>query len=62
MTEDRECERYCNECGECMNKGYCIGDGEEYYCSAECLNEHYTPEEYDDMYIKDGAYYTEWEE
>lgn len=55
--------RKCNECGKYMTCGYVIENGMEYYCSEECLNKHYTEEEYLNMY-DDGegdSYYTEWE-
>ena len=55
--------RICNECKKKMNKGYCIENGMEYYCTDECLHKHYTEEEFLNMY-NDGdgdSYYTEWE-
>ena len=56
--------RICSHCGKPMRAGYCIEGGSEYYCSDECLHEHYTEEEYLEMY--DGgegdSYWTEWEE
>lgn len=53
--------RICSHCGEFMNKGYCIEQGAEYYCSDPCLHEHYTPEEWEKMYTDEGDnYYTEW--
>ena len=51
----------CSECGKPMTSGYCIADGEEYYCSDECLHKHYTEEEYNEMYENDEAYWTTWE-
>lgn len=61
--EEKE-ERICSECNKPMDKGYCIDNGLEYYCSDECLRKHYTNEEYNEMY-DDGngdSYYTEWED
>lgn len=55
--------RICNECKKKMNKGYCIENGMEYYCTDECLHKHYTEKEFLEMYC-DGegdSYYTEWE-
>lgn len=55
--------RTCTHCGKSMTNGYCIDNGCEYYCSDECLHEHYTEEEYLEMY-DDGegdSYWTEWE-
>lgn len=54
--------RICDECGTKMDKGYCIGDGDEYYCSDTCLYKNYTEKEYQEMYDNDNAYYTEWED
>ena len=54
--------RFCSKCGNMMTSGYCIGDGDEYYCSAPCLHEVYTQEEYNSMYDDDCAYYTDWGE
>ena len=38
--------RVCDECGKIMTAGYCIGGGDEYYCSDDCLRKNYTDEEY----------------
>lgn len=54
-------KRYCNHCGKLMYDGFCVGyDFTEYYCSEDCLHHHYTPEEYNEMYEDDVAYWTEW--
>jgi len=54
--------RICSHCGKAMSEGYVIAGGIEYYCSDACLHEHYTPEEWEDMYDDDGEnYWTEWE-
>ena len=65
ITKDEEDNhpRTCSHCGKGMREGYCINAGEEYYCSDECLHEHYTEEEYLELY-DDGngdSYWTEWE-
>lgn len=55
--------RICDECGEVMTCGYCINEGDEYYCSDDCLHKHYTQEEYLEM-NRDGngdSYWTEWD-
>ena len=52
--------RKCSECGKWMQEGYCVNDGDEYYCSDECLHKHYSQEEYEGMYTKDEAYWTQW--
>ena len=55
-------QRICNECGSVVISGYCINDGEEYYCSDECLYAWYSEEEYDELCQEDLAYWTEWYE
>jgi len=40
----------CDECGKLMTEGYCLGGGEEYYCSDECLYKNYSHEEFLAMY------------
>jgi hypothetical protein len=42
--------KFCDECGRLMHDGFCIGGGEEYYCSSECLHKVYTEGEYLAMY------------
>ena len=62
MSINEDNARYCDECGKKMNKGYCIDNGCEYYCSDKCLHKHYTEEEYLDLY-NDGegdSYWAEW--
>lgn len=60
-NSEYEPERICNECGAIVYAGYCIGDGDEYYCSDECLHAWYSEEEYDELRQEDYAYYSEWE-
>ena len=56
-------ERTCNTCGDSMTEGYYINDGEEYYCSEECLFvDGYTKEQYENDYENGYIYYTEWED
>lgn len=55
-------KRICSECKNEMDKGYCLYNGEKYYCSDECLHKNYTNREYLMLYQLDEAYYTEWEE
>jgi hypothetical protein len=52
--------RFCECCGKEMNSGYVIHDGEEYFCSDDCLSGWYSPEEYDELCQIDEAYWTEW--
>lgn len=60
--EQKEESRVCSECVKKMNSGYVINDGDEYYCSDECLHKNITPERYKEMNEDDCAYWTEWEE
>ena len=53
--------RKCTHCGKKMREGYFVED-DEYYCTDACLYQHYTAEEYDEMYQNDIAYWTEWED
>ena len=58
--------RQCSECKKGMNSGYIIGNGDEYYCSDECLHKEYTPAEWEVMADDDETddafnYWTEWE-
>jgi hypothetical protein len=44
--------RQCSECKKGMNSGYIIGNGDEYYCSDECLHKEYTPAELELMDVR----------
>lgn len=44
-----------------MYSGYVVEDGEEYYCTEECLNKKYTKAEWEQMYEDGIGYWTEWE-
>lgn len=54
------------ECRECTNchipivEGYCIHDGEEYFCSDDCLHGWYSTEEYEELCEQDEGYWTQW--
>lgn len=62
--EEKKFYRVCSECNKGMNEGYCIEDGESYYCSDECLHKNMTHKEYLDLYDngEGESYYTTWEE
>jgi hypothetical protein len=47
---ESEAVRICDECGKVIIEGYCLGGGEEYYCSDECLHKNYSNEEFLAMY------------
>lgn len=51
--------RICDVCGKKMYEGYLI-DGEEHYCSDECLHKVYTADEYNEMYDEDIGFWTNW--
>lgn len=55
-------KRICECCGIEMHSGYVIRDGEEYFCSDDCLSGWYSEEEYDELCQADEAYWTEWDE
>ncbi len=60
--------RICDKCGNGMNEGYIVGGGDEYYCSAECLHQVYTPKQWQEMYDEseeyggNDNYWTQWED
>ena len=55
--------RICKTCGkEVKYEGYVMYDGEEYYCSRECLLKEMSWEQYIALYEADEAYYTVFEE
>ena len=54
--------RICTNCTKEMSQGYVVEDGLEYFCTDECLNSHYSKEEYDELCQQDLAYWTEWGE
>lgn len=63
LNEEEKETRTCSECKKEITQGYCIENGEEYYCSDECLHKHYTQDEYLEMYDNGNgeSYWTEWE-
>jgi late competence protein required for DNA uptake (superfamily II DNA/RNA helicase) len=59
--------RKCDKCGQGMNEGFCIYEGQEYYCSDECLHSVYSEQEWSEMYNAEdigssSSYWTEWED
>jgi len=54
--------RICGVCKKEITEGFCIGDGDEYFCSEECLNKCYSDKEYNRMYDDGLAYWTTWED
>lgn len=56
--------RKCDHCGKVFNEGFCIGGGEAYYCSNECLEAEIPEEEQEELDIgwdDSESYWTEWE-
>lgn len=58
--------RKCTKCNKGMNSGYVLANGDEYYCSDECLHKVYTPQAWELLVDDDDCdegynYYTEWE-
>ena len=60
MAQEHQDYRICTNCNAKMSSGYCIGDGEEYFCSDECLHAYYSEEEYEELCKQDAAYWTHW--
>ncbi len=63
LSEELDCFRICEECGKPMIEGYVV-NGCDTYCSDECLHQHLTDEEYQELYNNgDGdTYWTNWYE
>lgn len=54
--------RVCSACDHIMIEGFCIGNGEDYYCSKKCLTTELSWKEYLELY-NDGngdSYWTQW--
>ena len=67
LIEGTKFARKCDECGFGMNDGFVVNDGEEYYCSDNCLHKHYTSEQWAEMCEEDEdavlgseSYWTDW--
>lgn len=48
----------CKVCGEDTEHGFIVGG--EIHCSEKCLHKVVTPEEYEELFDNDEAYWTEW--
>jgi len=62
--EESDFIRICDECGKVMQEGYCIGGGQAYYCSDECLHkatDEVDREAYDIGGDNSDSYWTNWE-
>ena len=53
--------RVCSHCGKPMSWGYLI-EGGTTYCSDECLHQHISAEEFEELYDegRGDSYYTTW--
>jgi hypothetical protein len=59
--------RKCDKCGQGMNEGFCIYEGEEYYCDDNCLHSVYSKSVWEGMYNAEDignspSYWTQWED
>lgn len=56
--------RFCSHCRRPMDEGYCIDNGLEYYCSDQCLTQHMTMKEFEELYDegRGDSYWTDWKE
>lgn len=54
--------RKCKICGAEMTAGYCVNEGEAYYCSDDCLRQDFNEEEWFEAYESGDSYWTEWED
>jgi len=54
--------RKCSHCGKVFDEGYCVFNGEEYYCSLECLHKKYSEDEFEEYFNNDELYWTSWED
>lgn len=57
--------RKCDCCGKLFNEGYCIGGGEQYFCSGECLAKSFSPDEITELELGEDtsdSYWTSWED
>jgi hypothetical protein len=62
--KNKKYARKCDACGCGMNEGYCIQNGEQYYCCETCLTKQMTKEEYLKLYDEGEGdfYWTVWED
>ena len=59
MKIGEELIRKCNTCGTPMTEGYWI-EGDEYYCTEECLHKEVSEEHFKELCDLDYAYWTDW--
>lgn len=63
LLSEQDNTRFCDNCNEPVDEGYCCGDGEQYFCSDDCLYaDGYTPEQKEIDYKDGSIYWTTWEE
>ena len=63
LSEELDCFRICDECGEPMIEGFVV-DGCCTYCSEECLHKHISKEDFNNSYDNGNGdtYWTTWYE
>ena len=60
-NENNKTVRRCTICGHLFREGYCHNDGENYYCSDECLRKDFTKQEWiEECNTNPDSYYTIW--
>ncbi len=56
--------RVCSHCGRLMHRGWCVENGEAYFCSEECVKENCSRTGQDASLVLncggEHAYWTEW--
>ena len=54
--------RECSQCHRRMCEGFCIGNGDAYYCSIGCLKKNMSWKEYLEEYDcgRGDSHWTEW--
>lgn len=46
----------CSKCGRVIKKGYCVNNGEKYFCSDDCLSKTYPDKKYDELFETNNCY------
>ncbi len=60
-NSDKPCRR-CSVCGKLMRTGYCLNNGDAYYCSDECLHTEFTDAQWEhECDTNADSYYSTWE-
>jgi len=64
MADFMESLRVCSRCNALTKEGYVVNDGDEIFCSDQCLSVNYPPEVWAEMSKDDNKhnYWTRWTE